>query len=133
MFSFTPNWNYKPTNAIHANSSSVYNVKKKYINLSTIDKIHLKYDCIDGTVVDRERQPILYSSIHDKPSSCKIFLSHWNHSLRKKINPFWVLKLFLENDNHKEINFNRKSKSFTLTFVKNWYLSGLLRVVLQTW
>ena len=45
---FEPYWDYKTTNANHADSPGVYTNDKVILNLNTIDKIHLKCDCIDG-------------------------------------------------------------------------------------
>ena len=57
LLGFTPYWDYKPSN--------VY-TSDKILNLNTINKIHLKCDVIDGSVVDGVRQPILYSFVLDK-------------------------------------------------------------------
>ena len=43
---FTPTWDYKPIN-----SSGAYTTDK-FLNLRTVNKIHLKCDCIDGSVVN---------------------------------------------------------------------------------
>ena len=64
---FTPYWDYKPTNAIHADSPGVY-TSDENSNLITIDKIHLRCDVIDGSVVNGLRQLILFSYVLDKPS-----------------------------------------------------------------
>ena len=45
----------------------------KILNLNTTNKIHLKCDCIDGSIQNGERQPILYSFVLDKPSGYKKF------------------------------------------------------------
>ena len=42
ILGFDPHWDYKPTNAIHADSPGVYTSDKIILNLNTIDKIHLK-------------------------------------------------------------------------------------------
>ena len=42
-------------------------ISQKFINLSTIDQIPLKRDCIDGSVVNGLRQPILFRFVLDKP------------------------------------------------------------------
>ena len=65
-------WDYKPTNAIHADSPGVY-TSSKNLYLSTIDKIHLKCDVFDGSVVNGIRQPILFSFILDEPAGYKVF------------------------------------------------------------
>ena len=69
---FTPYWDYKPTNAIHADNPDVY-TKNKILNLSTVDKIHLKCDVIDGSIRNGLRQPILFSCVLDKLPGYKIF------------------------------------------------------------
>ena len=69
---FTPSWKYKCTNAIRADSPGVY-TSDKNLNLNTTNKILLKYDIIDGSLVNGLRQPILFSFILDKPSGFKVF------------------------------------------------------------
>ena len=59
LLGFIPCWDHKPTNAVHADSL-VYN-SEKFLNLSTITKIHLKCDDIDGSVVIGLRQFVLFS------------------------------------------------------------------------
>ena len=73
LLGFTPYWDYKPTNAIHADSSGVYTKDKIILNLNTIDKIQLKCDCIDGSIQDGLRQTILFSFVLNKPSGYKVF------------------------------------------------------------
>ena len=73
MFGFAPYWDYKPTNAIHADAPGIYTSDKNILNLNTIDKIHLKCDIIDGSIQDGVRQPILFSFVLDKPSGYKVF------------------------------------------------------------
>ena len=48
-------------------------MSQKIVNLSTTNKIHLKCDCIDDSVVDSLRQPILYSFVLDKLSGNKVY------------------------------------------------------------
>ena len=69
---FTPFWDYKPTNAFLTDSPGVYS-KEKFLNLNTVKKIHLNCDVIDGSVVKRVREPILFSCIIDKPTAYKLF------------------------------------------------------------
>ena len=45
----------------------------KILNLNTTNKIHLKCDCIDGSIQNGLRQPISYSFVLDKPSGYKKF------------------------------------------------------------
>ena len=50
----------------------VYN-SNKILNLNTTIKLHLKCDCIDGSIQDGAKQPILFTFVLDKPSGYKIF------------------------------------------------------------
>ena len=45
----------------------------KPINITAIDKIHLKCDCIQGSIVDGIREPILYSFALSSPPGHKIY------------------------------------------------------------
>ena len=50
VLGFTPGWDYK-----HYNK----NTSQKIVKLGSTNKIHLKGDVIDGSVVNVSRQPIL--------------------------------------------------------------------------
>ena len=69
---FTPYWDYKPANAIHADSPGVY-TSDKFLYLSTKNKTRLKCDAIDGSVRNGIRGPILFSFSLDKPPGHKVF------------------------------------------------------------
>ena len=56
---FTPHWPYKNYNQ---------NNSQKFVNLSIIEKIHLKCDVIDGSVVNALRQRFLFSFVLAKLS-----------------------------------------------------------------
>ena len=45
----------------------------KPINITGIDKVHLKYDCINGSIVKGIREPILYPFALSSPSRHKIY------------------------------------------------------------
>ena len=64
ILGFTAGWDYKHYNQY---------LSQKIVNLSSTNKIHLKCDVIDGSVVDGVRQPILYSFVLDKSSGYKVF------------------------------------------------------------
>ena len=72
LLGFSPYWDYKPDNSNHVLIPCVYPSDKIILNLNTIDKVHLKCDCIDGSIQDGVRQPILVSFVMDKPSGYKI-------------------------------------------------------------
>ena len=64
ILGFTPGWDYKHYNRY---------LSQKLVNLNSTNKIQLKCDAIDGSVVNGIRQSILYSFILDKPSGYKVF------------------------------------------------------------
>ena len=45
----------------------------KPINITGIDKVHLKYDCIDGSIVNSVRKPILFSFALSSPPGHKLY------------------------------------------------------------
>ena len=47
-------------------------ISEKIINLSSIDRIHLKCDVIDGSVLNGVRQPIWNSFVLDKSPGFKV-------------------------------------------------------------
>ena len=59
ILGFTAVWDYKHYNKY---------VSQKIVNLSNTNKIHLKCDCIDGSIQDGVRQSILFSFVLDKPA-----------------------------------------------------------------
>ena len=54
LMGFTPNWAYKPTDAIQADYPGVYT--RRILNSSTINKIPLECDVTDGSVANGLRQ-----------------------------------------------------------------------------
>ncbi len=73
LLGFEPYWDYKPSNSNHNVLPGVYMKDKILLNSNTINKIHLKCDCIDGSIQDGLRQPILFSFVLDEPSGYKVF------------------------------------------------------------
>ena len=59
ILGFTAGWDYKQYNQY---------LSQKIVNLNSTNKIYLKCDAIDGSVVNGIRQPILYSFVLDKPA-----------------------------------------------------------------
>ena len=72
LLEFTPIWDYQPTNAIHAENPGVF-TSETVLNLNTIDKNHSRNDVIDGSVVNRIQEPILFKFVLGKPSGYKFF------------------------------------------------------------
>ena len=110
IFGFTAGWDYKHYNQY---------LSKKIVNLSNTNKIHLKCDAIDGSLVDGVRQPILYSFVLDKPKGYKVF-SEPGTIHYKKINKSVLntITFYLEDDSDKEVDFNQETLTFTLQMIK---------------
>ena len=119
ILSFAPYGDYKPANAIHADTPGVYTSDKIILNLNTINKIHLKCDIIDGSIQDGVRQPILFSFILDKPNGYKIFCQpetiHYKKINKSVLN---TITFYLEDVNNEEVNFNGETLTFTSQMIK---------------
>ena len=117
---FTPYWDYKPANAIRADSSGVY-TNEKFSNLSTIDIIHLESDVIDGSVVDGLRQPIVYSFVLDKKAGfkvlCELETIHYRKLFKLVLN---TINFYLEDHNNEEVDFIQETLTFTQQLIKSW-------------
>ena len=111
VLGFNSGWDYK----FHNKYTS-----QKIVNLGSTNKIHLKCDCIDGSVVNGVRQPILYSFVLDKLPGYKVF-SEPETIHYKKINKSVLntITFYLEDDNNKEVDFNGETLTFTLQMIKN--------------
>ena len=98
ILGFTPGWDYKHYN---------HYLSQKIVNLSNTNKIHLKCDCIDGSIQDGVRQPILFSFVLDKPSGYKVFCQpetiHYKKINKSVLN---TITFYLEDDNNEEVDFN---------------------------
>ena len=91
----------------------------KPINITGIDKIHLKCDCIQGSIVNGIREPILYSFALSSPPGHKIFKEP-RVKLFKKINKSVLshITFYFEDDDHKPVDFNNETISFTCQLIK---------------
>ena len=108
LLGFTPYWDYKPTNAIHADSPGAY-TSEKNLNLSKRIKIHLKCDVNDGGVVNGVRQPIPFTFDLGRLPGYKIF--HQPETVHHiKINKFVLnfITFYLEDNNNEEVNLIEK-------------------------
>ena len=109
---FTPHLDYK---------HYIKYVSQKSLNLSTTNKIHLKSDVIDGTVVNRIRERILFSFVSDKLPGYKLYCEpvtvHYKKLNKSVLN---TITFYLEDDNHEEVDFNGKTLTFTLQMIKIW-------------
>ena len=91
----------------------------KPINITGIDKIHLKCDCIQGSIVDGIREPILYSFALSSPPGHKIY-KETRIKLFKKINKSVTshITFYFEDDDNKPVDFNGETISFTCQLIK---------------
>ena len=91
----------------------------KPINIISIDKIHLKCDCIQGSIVNGIREPILYSFALSSPPGHKIYKEP-RVKLFKKINKSILshITFYFEDDDHKPVDFNGETINFTCQLIK---------------
>ena len=82
----------------------------KPINITGIDKIHLKCDCIQGSIVNGIREPIEYSFGLSSPPGYKMY-NEPRVKLFKKINKSVLshITFCIENDDHKSVDFNNET------------------------
>ena len=110
ILGFTAGWDYKHYNQY---------LSQKIVNLSSTNKIHLKCDAIDGSVVNGVRQPILYSFVLDKPSGYKVFSEpeaiHYKKTNKSVLN---TMTFYLECGIYKEVDFNGETLTFTLQMIR---------------
>ena len=91
----------------------------KPINITGIDKIHLKCDCIQGSIVNGVREPILYSFALSSPPGHKIYKVP-RVKLFKKINKSVLshITFYFEDDDYKPVDFHGETISFTCQLIK---------------
>ena len=91
----------------------------KPINITGIDKVHLKCNVVDGSIVNGIREPILYWFALDQPPGHKIYKEP-KIKLFKKINKRVLshITFYLEDDDYKPVDFNNEIISFTCQLIK---------------
>ena len=89
------------------------------INITGIDKVHLKCDCIQGSIVNGIREPILYSFALSSPPGYKIYKEP-RVKLFKKVNKSVLshITFYFEDNDHKAVDFNNETISFTCQLIK---------------
>ena len=92
---------------------------EKPINITGIDNVHLNCNCVYGSIVNGIREPILYSFALDKPPGHKIFKEPRLIFFEKVKKSVLSHSLFyLEDDDHKLVDFNGETIYFTFQLVK---------------
>ena len=95
----------------------------KPINITGIHKVYLKCDCIQGSIVSCIREPILNSFALSSPPGHKIYKEP-RVKLFKKINKSVLshITFYLEDDDHKPVDFKNETIIFTCQLIKIYYL-----------
>ena len=79
----------------------------------------MESDVIDGSVVKRKREPILFSFVIDKPPAYKTFCElETNHFKKLKKTVLNTITFHSGKNNHEEFNFNGETLIFTLQRIK---------------
>ena len=94
-------------------------ISEKPVIITTTDKVHLKCDCVDGSIVNGIREQILFSFNLSAPPGYKI-IKEPNIILYKKINKTRLdsIQFFLEDNNHNPVDFNGETLTFTIQVIK---------------
>ena len=87
--------------------------------ISTTDKVHLKCDWVDGSIVNGMREQILFSFNLSAPPGYGI-IEEPNSVLYKKINKTRLdnVQFSLEVSNHNPDDFNSETLTFTILNIK---------------
>ena len=91
----------------------------KPINITGIDKIQLKSDCLQGSIVNGKREPILYSFALSSSPGHRIYKEP-RIKLFKKVNKSVLshITFYFEDDDHKPVDFHGETVSFTCQLIK---------------
>ena len=96
-----------------------YHISEKVINIMSVDKVHLKTDCIDGSVLNGIRESILFSFSLSARPGYKIFKEP-SQILFKKVNKDKIgqITFYLEDDDGFPVDFQGETITFTVLLVK---------------
>ena len=85
------------------------NKSDKTINITGLDKIRLKCDYVNESIVNGVREPILYNFALDKPPGHKIYKEP-RINLFKKVNKSFLFRIqfYLEDDDDKPVDINNE-------------------------
>ena len=91
----------------------------KPINITGINKIHLKCNCIQGSIVNGIREPILYSFALFSPPGHKIYTEPRIKLFKKITKPVLShITFYFEDDDYKPVDFHNETISFTCQLIK---------------
>ena len=98
----------------------------KPVKTTGIEKIHLKCDCINGSNVNGTRESILYPFTLNSPPGHKICKKPLLKLFKKMNKPVLShITFYLEDDDHKPVEFNEKTITFTCQLIKIQYKNEL--------
>ena len=91
----------------------------KPVNITGINKIHLKCDCIQGSLVNGIREHILDSFALSSPPGHKIYKEP-RIKLFKKVNKSVLphITFYFEDDDYRPVDFHNETISFTCQLIK---------------
>ena len=78
----------------------------KPINITGIDKVYLKCNVVDGSIVNGVREPILYSFGLHQPPGHKIYKEPKVKLFKKNKSVLSHITFYLEDDDYKAVDFN---------------------------
>ena len=96
---------------------------EKPVMITTTDKVHLKCDCVDGSIVKGMRGQILFSSNLSAPPGYKI-IKEPTTVVYKLINKTRLdtIQFFLEDSNRNPVDFNEETLTFTIQIIRIWII-----------
>ena len=92
---------------------------EKPVMISSVNKVHLKCNCVDGSIVNGIREQILFGFNLSAPPGYKI-INNPTTVLYKKINKTRLdeIQFFLEDSNHNPVDFINETLTFTIQIIK---------------
>ena len=99
----------------HTDYPSGTHTSEKPVMITTTDKVHLKCDCVDGSIVNGIREHVLFSFKLSAPPGYEI-IKEPTTVLYKKINKTRLdtSQFFPEDSNHNPVNSNGETLTFTI-------------------
>ena len=100
-------------------SPSGTHTSEKPVMITTTDKVHLKCDCVNGSIVNGIREQIFFSFNLSAPPGYKT-IKEPTTVLYKLINKTRLdtIQFFIEDSNHNPVDFNRETLTFTIQTIK---------------
>ena len=90
----------------------------KLINMTGIDKVHLKCDCINRSIVNGVREPILYSFALSSPPGHKKYKEPRFQLYQVNKSVLSHITFYFDDDDYKFVDFNNETVSFTCQLIK---------------